>query len=139
MPILSTVTIASASALAAWAPNRLAVPRQQGRGAHPLAAVVETRDAPQPLLTWGGGGPSEPDSQSCWSAWAGLSASYGWCLDDTELAEMQGFQDELLRESIYLGEAQMSRIRLAVEIAYQSRAWSANARSSKRLAVQVAN
>ena len=51
---------------------------------------------------------------------------------------MQRVQDTLAREAAYLGQDEMSRLRLAVEISYQSHAWSAAGRSDKRLAHAVA-
>ena len=99
----------------------------------PPTAVATT------TYTWG-----EPSAaaartaRSPWSAWAGLSASYGWCLNEAELQEMQRVQDTLVRETAYLGREEEPRLRLAVEIAYQSRAWSTEQRSAKRLAHAVA-
>lgn len=89
-----------------------------------------------PLLTWG----TEADRPS--GVLSGrlmeLSASYGWCLNDVELAEMQRFQEELTEVTSYLKDDEIRRLRLAVEVAYQSRAWSDERRSEKRLAHSVA-
>ena len=68
-----------------------------------------------------------------------LSASYGWCMTDEESAEMQRYMDELTHAtSSYLGDDEIRRLRLAVEIAYQSRAWTNEGRSDERLAHAVA-
>eukprot|EP00316_Scyphosphaera_apsteinii_P008087 CAMPEP_0119320374 /NCGR_PEP_ID=MMETSP1333-20130426/52259_1 /TAXON_ID=418940 /ORGANISM="Scyphosphaera apsteinii, Strain RCC1455" /LENGTH=833 /DNA_ID=CAMNT_0007327081 /DNA_START=127 /DNA_END=2628 /DNA_ORIENTATION=+ len=70
-----------------------------------------------------------------------LSVSYGWCLLDTELAEMDDYHEQLVNATRgYLAMEELQQLRLALEIAYQSRAWSMQQRSDKRLrhAVSVA-
>ena len=68
-----------------------------------------------------------------------LRSSYGWCLNDVELAELQTYQDELTEvTSMYMEDEDIRRLRLAVEIAYQSRAWSDEGRSDERLGHAVA-
>ena len=68
-----------------------------------------------------------------------LSASYGWCLSDGELTEMQSYEDELLDVvGAYLGDDEKRRVRLGVEIAYQSRSWASETRSVARLSHAVA-
>ena len=68
-----------------------------------------------------------------------LRSSYGWSLTDGELKELQKYQDEVTAvTSVYLEDADVRRLRLAVEIAYQSRAWTNEGRSDERLAHAVA-
>jgi len=68
-----------------------------------------------------------------------LSVSYGWCLSDVELAEMQSYQESLTNATAdYMTDEELERLRSALEIAYQSRSWSVSARSDARLQHAVA-
>ena len=92
---------------------------------------------PQPLITWGGY--DKVDKLQLPSLME-LRSSYGWCLNDVEMEELKAYQDELAEAtSAYLGDDDIRRLRLAVELAYQSRAWSkTEGRSDARLAHAVA-
>ncbi|KAL3928307.1 MAG: hypothetical protein SGPRY_002443 [Prymnesium sp.] len=97
-----------------------------------------------PWFVWGAGGDvvSEPASEA--SGLGELSSSYGWCLLDSELKEMQSYQagaesSPRLQEALtngtssFLAPEEIKRLCLAVEVAYQSRAWSTEERSDARL------
>ena len=88
------------------------------------------------MMTWG---QNEVIISSAPPALMELRSSYGWSLTDVELKELQQYQDELTSvTSVYLEDEDIRRLRLAVEIAYQSRAWTNEGRSDERLAHAVA-
>ena len=92
--------------------------------------------AEPPLLTWGG---FEGQGSNSFPSLATLRASYAWSLTDVELEELQAFQDELTAATeSYLTDPQIRRLRLAVEVAYQTRAWSDEGRSDARFAHALA-
>ena len=92
---------------------------------------------PQPLITWGG---YDQDEKLKLPSLMELRSSYGWCLNDAEMEQLKAYQDELAEAtSTYLGDDDIRRLRLAVELAYQSRAWSkTEGRSDARLSHAVA-
>ena len=116
-------------------------PSRQPLFSPPLEFPFSRVIAAQPLFTWGtkaevekaaGKGVTPPSL-------AELRSSYGWCLNDRELAEMQGYQDVLTDvTTAYMDDEDIRRLRIAVEIAYQSRAWTDEGRSDARLAHAVA-
>ena len=116
-------------------------PSRQPLFSPPLEFPFSRFIAAQPLFTWGtkaevekaaGKGVTPPSL-------AELRSSYGWCLNDRELAEMQGYQDVLTDvTTAYMDDEDIRRLRIAVEIAYQSRAWTDEGRSDARLAHAVA-
>lgn len=109
---------------AAAAPSSIRSPHSDARTRWPDAVRMQLVWGKGPDVALAKGGPSLME----------LSVSYGWCLSDVELAEMESYQESLSNAtSSYMTAGEIKQLYSALEIAYQSRSWSDSARSERRL------
>ena len=117
--ILTAPCAAAWSAGGAWARP---CPRAPPRAPAPASQVVDAGADPDasPRFVWGE--VEETESVASSGSLMELSASYGWCLDPSEQAELEAYEAQLTNATnAYMPDADLARLKLALEITYQSR------------------